>query len=228
MPLIFYYDLMSQPCRALYIFLKMTGIPFESKEIALRKLENTTDEFSRINPFKKVPVIGDSGFLLTESVAIFMYLCDKYEKFDWYPKEVKARARVNEYANWQHLNLRSNGAMYFRTKIITPRLTNKPINERELEKWQGRLEDSLGDLENVWLARSSYLGGDHLTFADLLGICELMQPIAAGYNFDREKFSRVQDWMQRVKNETQPYFDETHAVPMRMRTAILKDQKSKL
>ncbi len=57
---------MSQPSRALYIFLKMTGIPFESKEIALRKLEQMSDEFAQINPFKKVPVIDDSGFILTE------------------------------------------------------------------------------------------------------------------------------------------------------------------
>ncbi len=66
MPLTYYYDLMSQPCRAVYIFLKMTGIPFQAKEIALRKLENTTDEFVQLNPFKKVPVIDDSGFILTE------------------------------------------------------------------------------------------------------------------------------------------------------------------
>ena len=66
MPLVFYYDLMSQPCRALYIFLKMAGIPYEPKEIALRKMEHQTDEYAQINPFKKVPVIGDSGFILTE------------------------------------------------------------------------------------------------------------------------------------------------------------------
>lgn len=66
MGLVFYYDLMSQPCRALYIFLKMAGIPFESKQIALRKLEHMTDEYSKINPFKKVPVIDDDGYILTE------------------------------------------------------------------------------------------------------------------------------------------------------------------
>jgi glutathione S-transferase len=44
----------------------MTGIPFQPKEIALRKMENTTDEFIKINPFKKVPVIDDSGFIITE------------------------------------------------------------------------------------------------------------------------------------------------------------------
>ncbi len=50
----------------MYIFLKMTGIPFQPKEIALRKLENMTDEFGQLNPFRKVPVIDDSAFKLTE------------------------------------------------------------------------------------------------------------------------------------------------------------------
>ncbi len=66
MPLVYYYDLMSQPCRALYIFLKMTGISYQGKEIALRKMEHMTKEFIQINPFKRVPVIDDSGFILTE------------------------------------------------------------------------------------------------------------------------------------------------------------------
>jgi glutathione S-transferase len=44
----------------------MTSISYQSKEVALRKLENMTEEFIKINPFKKVPVIDDSGFILTE------------------------------------------------------------------------------------------------------------------------------------------------------------------
>ena len=60
---------MSQPCRALYIFLKMAGIPFEPKEIALAKLEHMMDDYARINPFKKVPAIDDSGFILTERLV---------------------------------------------------------------------------------------------------------------------------------------------------------------
>jgi hypothetical protein len=55
-----------------------------------------------------------------------------------------------------------------------------------------------------------------------------MQPIAAGYNLNKEKFPRVHDWMVQVKKETQPYFDQAHAVPMRMRAGILKNEKSKI
>lgn len=36
-PIKFYNDLMSQPARALYIFLKLTKIPYENCPIAIRK-----------------------------------------------------------------------------------------------------------------------------------------------------------------------------------------------
>jgi glutathione S-transferase len=113
----------------------MTGIPYQAKEIALRKMEHMTEEYVQVNPLKKVPVIDDSGFILTEryfeekkmivkfienfhfSVAILSYLSDKHKKADWYPTELQKRARVNEYNNWQHLNLRANGSMLFQTKV---------------------------------------------------------------------------------------------------------------
>lgn len=36
-PFRFYYDLMSQPSRALYLFLRMNKIPFDGHAISLRK-----------------------------------------------------------------------------------------------------------------------------------------------------------------------------------------------
>lgn len=36
-PIKFYYDLLSQPSRALYIFLKLTKIPVDEHPVALRK-----------------------------------------------------------------------------------------------------------------------------------------------------------------------------------------------
>lgn len=106
-PIKFYYDLMSQPSRALYIFLKSTKIPFDEFPIALRKGKfhflhdgtyvhliysillfrlflyffkgiHLTDEFrDNVNRFKKVPAIVDNGYQLSESVAIFRYLASR-------------------------------------------------------------------------------------------------------------------------------------------------------
>jgi len=66
MTLKLYYDLFSQPSRALYIFFKTCNIPFEKKIINLRKLEQYSLEYEQINPFKKVPAIEYNNFKLTE------------------------------------------------------------------------------------------------------------------------------------------------------------------
>lgn len=71
MTLKFYFDLLSQPSRALYILFKMTKLPYESIPVALRNGAHLTDEFKNdVNRFQKVPCIIDDGFKLSESVAI--------------------------------------------------------------------------------------------------------------------------------------------------------------
>lgn len=61
-----YLDLLSQPCRAIYIFAKKNNIPFQMHTVELRKGEHLSDAFARVNPMKKVPAMKDGGFTLCE------------------------------------------------------------------------------------------------------------------------------------------------------------------
>jgi glutathione S-transferase len=74
----YYYDLLSEPSRALLIFMKLTNIPIILCPVDLRIGEHLTDEFKNINRFQKVPCIveNDDGdvFKLSESVAIFRFV----------------------------------------------------------------------------------------------------------------------------------------------------------
>lgn len=69
----YYFDLMSQPSRALYIFFKLNPkIPVTFVPVALRSGEHLQEEYKQINRFQKVPcIIDDDGWKLSESVAIF-------------------------------------------------------------------------------------------------------------------------------------------------------------
>ncbi|XP_043290616.1 glutathione S-transferase theta-1 isoform X3 [Cervus canadensis] len=62
-----YLDLLSQPCRAIYIFAKKNSIPFELHTVDLRKGQHLSDAFAQVNPLQKVPVLKDGDFILTES-----------------------------------------------------------------------------------------------------------------------------------------------------------------
>ncbi|KAM9446896.1 glutathione S-transferase theta-2 isoform 1-T1 [Clarias gariepinus] len=64
-----FVDLLSQPCRALIIFLTVNKIPHTVHTVALRRGENRTPKFTKLNPMQKVPVMRKDGFILTESVC---------------------------------------------------------------------------------------------------------------------------------------------------------------
>ncbi|KAK3849584.1 hypothetical protein Pcinc_043664 [Petrolisthes cinctipes] len=211
---------MSQPSRAVYIFIKKNGIPFTAQPVALRKGEHKTDEYTAINPFQLVPTIDDNGFKLTESVAILRYLCREYEAASrWYPKDSKLQARVDEYLEWQHLNTRISCAMFFQHKFLLPMMLSKKPDEKKVEQFKGRMEIVLEQFETIWLKDKPFLAGNQITIADLLAACELEQPSMAGYDvFEGRPI--LDAWFKRVREAFQPHYDEAHHIVNHVRDSF--------
>ncbi|XP_032953032.1 glutathione S-transferase theta-1 isoform X2 [Rhinolophus ferrumequinum] len=65
-----YLDLLSQPCRAVYIFAKKNRIPFELRTVELLKGQHRSDAFAQVNPLRKVPALKDGEFTLAESPSV--------------------------------------------------------------------------------------------------------------------------------------------------------------
>lgn len=212
MSLKLYGNLLSQPARAIFLFLKANGIPHEFKFVDLAKGEHLSEEYEKLNPLKKVPVIEDDGFILRESVGILRYLCrEKNVQDHWYPKDSKLQAKVDEYLEWQHLDIRLNCSLYFLTKYLMPQLKGEPPNEAKVAECEIRLKRTLELLENVWLKDTSYLTGNKITIADLLGVCEVEQPRMAGYDA-RTEYPKIAAWMERVRQDLNPHYDEAHRI----------------
>jgi glutathione S-transferase len=212
MALKLYYDAMSQPSRALLLFIRANSIPCEEIAVALRKGEHKKEEFKQINPFQKVPVIEHNGFKLTESVSILRYLSREFPVKDhWYPKDTKLRAKVDEYMAWQHLNLRMFGSMVFQHKIIIPLAKGQPPNERSVKTFEKGLEGVLEQIEKVWLRENPYIAGKELSIADLLAVTELEQPGMADFDVRKDR-PKIVKYMERVRNDLQPHYDQVHSV----------------
>ncbi|NP_956815.2 glutathione S-transferase theta-2 [Danio rerio] len=212
-----YLDLMSQPCRAVLIFLKHNKIPHTVEQIAIRKGEQKTPEFTKLNPMQKVPVLEDNGFVLTESDAILKYLATTYKVPDhWYPKLPEKRARVDEYTAWHHMNTRMHAATVFWQEVLLPLMTGQPANTAKLEKALSDLSGTLDKLENMFLKRQAFLCGDDISLADLLAICELMQPMSSGRDILKDR-PKLLSWRSRVQSALSDSFDEAHTIVYRLR-----------
>jgi glutathione S-transferase len=132
---------------------------------------------------------------------------------NWYPKDFRARALVDEYLEWQHNNTRMSCAMYFQSKWLIPMMSGKPVSESKVAMFKSHMEATLDLLENVWLESSdkAFLTTNEISFADILAACELEQPKMADYD-PFEGRPRLTAWYKKVKELTNPFYDEAHHI----------------
>ena len=74
--------------------LQELGVDFESITINLRAGEHRTPNFLAINPAGKLPVLIDGEQSMTESVAICLYLAEKYPDHPLIPTDLRLRAQL--------------------------------------------------------------------------------------------------------------------------------------
>uniref|UniRef100_A0A3Q2C7C9 glutathione transferase n=1 Tax=Cyprinodon variegatus TaxID=28743 RepID=A0A3Q2C7C9_CYPVA len=179
--------------------------------------ENRTADFSKLNPMQKVPVMVDNGFVLTESDAILKYLATKYDVPEhWYPRQPEHRARVDEYTAWHHTNTRPHAAKVFILEVLLPAQTGSPVDQNRLRRALSELDATLDKLESMFLKRQPFLCGDDITVADLLAVCELMQPLGSGRDILKDR-PQLQRWRSRVQSALGDSFLEAHAVLLAVR-----------
>jgi len=83
------------------------GVDYQPRLIGSRTGATQSDEFRRLNPKEKIPVLVDGELVLTESVAIVTYLGDTYgPDSGLVPKPYSvARARYNEWVSFVQMEL---------------------------------------------------------------------------------------------------------------------------
>jgi glutathione S-transferase len=72
-----YYSPMTRAGRCRWA-LEELGVPYELVRLDLHKREHKQPEYLKIHPLGRVPALVDGDMALIESVAICMYLADKY------------------------------------------------------------------------------------------------------------------------------------------------------
>nr|XP_039256416.1 glutathione S-transferase 1-like [Styela clava]XP_039256417.1 glutathione S-transferase 1-like [Styela clava]XP_039256418.1 glutathione S-transferase 1-like [Styela clava] len=198
----FYYHPFSSPCMGVWFTLNQLGVNFELKFVDLiTEVDQRKEEFLKMNPLGKVPVLKDGDFCLNESHAIAQYLCLKYEADDTaqklYPKDLQNQAKVNS-------------LMYLESDCLSKiyNYVNLTLWARDQPPRKDRLNDvysSLNSLETI-LERSKFLANEHPTLPDLFAIATVNLLDVAKFN-DYQKYPNLVAWKQRMQQL--PHYEES-------------------
>lgn len=85
-----------------HVLLQLSGAPFEPTMVKLHKGEQYGEEYKAINPRGQVPVLVDDGKVITQIVAIILYLDQKFPEAKFLPTEPVARAKSIEVLAWMN------------------------------------------------------------------------------------------------------------------------------
>ena len=183
------------------MFCKEQGIDLELISVDLSSGEHKKDEFKSINPNGMVPVLDDGGFLLTESSEILKYLADVTGS-PTYPKELKARARINKIMDWFNTQFYREIAYHVAYPQVLPnQARDSPEENQSIINWGLEWTISLLEvLDGGWhmLANNDpYLTGVDITIADYLGAELLACGDLIRVNWSR--YPNVEHWLTAMK-----------------------------
>lgn len=88
-------------------------LPFEQEDWGTGFRSTNTPEFLALNPNGLVPVIRDGDFVLWESNSIIRYLASRYGGQYLYPSDALARARIDQWMDWQSTDLNRSWSYAF-------------------------------------------------------------------------------------------------------------------
>jgi len=166
-----YYHPVSTTSRPVWLFIAENGIDCELRFVDLMKGEHYQPEYVALNPNRLVPMLEDGDFRLTESSAILKYLADKINS-PTYPKELRARAKVNEMMDWLNTQFyREYGYGFIYPQIFPNNKRPTEAAQKACLEWsKERAQNWLKILDQHWIGpKNQYLCGDQITIADYLG-----------------------------------------------------------
>jgi glutathione S-transferase len=217
-----YFHPASTTCRIIMMFVAEEGMALDYALVDLMKGEQLTPEFKGLNPNGLVPVLDDEGFRLTESGAIIRYLADKVGSAA-YPKDLEARARVEEAMQWFYSN-------YYKDHgygLVYPQVF--PQHKRPSEEIQAGTIAWGKQKAQIWLAildqnmigaTRRFVCGDSITLADYVGaeLVALGELVHCRY----ADYPNVRRWIGNMR--ALKHWTEVHQVADSF-TAALKDKQ---
>jgi len=144
--------------------LQELGVDFEAVTVNLPAGEHRAPEFLAINPAGRVPALTDGDVVLTESVAICLYLADKYPAKQLAPDDVRQRAELHRWLLFTATELEQPLWRIARNTFLYPEQERQPkdveLARREFKQMAAVMEAHMKGRE--------FVVGDTVTVGDFV------------------------------------------------------------
>ena len=151
----------SRALRCLWM-LEEIGEPYQLIEKSPRPDELQTAEYVRLNPNARIPTLVDGDFVLWESMAINLYLAQKYLG-PMHCVDVKVLGLAAQWSFWAMLEMEALLLELLQHRAVLPEFARDPSYA---ERDELLLRKPLGLLNNA-LDKRRHLAEDNFTVADL-------------------------------------------------------------
>lgn len=186
-----YGDIQSGNCYKIKLLMSFLEIEHEWLHVDIIKGETHSDEFKKLNPNTRIPVLVLSdGSTLTESNAILNFLAYGTE---FLPAENFPRAQVLE---WQFFEQYSHEPYIATARYINKYLGLPSERRDEYERKQAGGHKALSVMEQR-LAKADFLVGEALTIADIS--LYAYTHVAHEGGFDLGSYSGIGKWIERIE-----------------------------
>jgi glutathione S-transferase len=149
--------------------LEELGLPYEVVRVDIRKGDHKNAEFLSVNPCGKVPALVDGDVCMSESLAMNLYIAQRYGMGKLWPTGDDAHARIIQWTLWAANELEPVSYGMLREVAMT-----KPEERKaDVIAALGERAKPLLQVLTVYLERHQNLIGDAFTLADLQVACVL-------------------------------------------------------
>lgn len=179
--------------------LRELGVPFDFVEVNMFKGEHMKPPFLAINPAGKVPALVDGDLVLNESVAIVVYLADKYPEKKLLPVDLHARAKALSWMLFTATELEQPLWRISKNMNLYPEDKRQPS---DVAMARADFAPMAAILEKHMTGRE-FIVGDHVTVADFV----------AAYTLDWANEAKLLEELPTLRSYMEKMYERPHAPP---------------
>jgi glutathione S-transferase len=180
-------------CYKIRLLMNMLNIPYEAIEVDILKKESRTEEFLKINPNGRTPVLEHQGRFLPESNAALWYLAKNTEFLA--TDDFEAAQTLQ----WMFFEQYSHEPFIATSRYWISILKAESEYQEQLARKKPGGYAALDVMENH-LSQNNFFVGNKFGIADIA--LYAYTHVAAEGNFDLSAYTHIQKWLERIESRS--------------------------